>query len=98
SRPNPRCSGPGVQGDAQRADPRPPAIRPVQDVAMIERLLIANRGEIACRIIRTARRMGIETVAVFSEADAGALHVRMADGAVHIGASPASESYLAGEK
>ncbi|WMT90828.1 acetyl/propionyl/methylcrotonyl-CoA carboxylase subunit alpha [Pelagibacterium sp. H642] len=65
---------------------------------MVKRLLIANRGEIACRIIRTARRMGVETIAVFSDADAGALHVRMADGAVHIGPSPASESYLDGAK
>ncbi len=61
---------------------------------MIKRLLIANRGEIACRIIRTARRLGVETVAVFSDADAGALHVRMADAAVHIGPSPVSDSYL----
>ncbi len=65
---------------------------------MIQSLLIANRGEIACRIIRTARRMGIRTVAVHSDADAKALHVRMADQAVHIGPSPARESYLAGEK
>ena len=61
-------------------------------------LLIANRGEIACRIIRTARAMGIRTVAVYSDADAKALHVRMADEAVHIGPSPARESYLVGEK
>ena len=61
-------------------------------------LLIANRGEIACRIIRTARRMGIRTVAVYSDADAKALHVRQADEAVHIGPSPARESYLVGEK
>ena len=65
---------------------------------MIKSLLIANRGEIACRIIRTARRMGIRTVAVYSDADARALHVRMADEAVHIGPSPARESYLVGEK
>jgi 3-methylcrotonyl-CoA carboxylase alpha subunit len=61
-------------------------------------LLIANRGEIACRIIRTARRLGIRTVAVYSDADANALHVREADDAVHIGPSPARESYLVGEK
>ena len=66
--------------------------------AMIESLLIANRGEIACRIIRTARAMGIRTIAVYSDADAGALHVRQADEAVHIGASPARESYLVGER
>lgn len=65
---------------------------------MINSLLIANRGEIACRIIRTARAMGIRTVAVYSDADAKALHVRSADEAVHIGASPARESYLVGEK
>ncbi|HVJ01262.1 MAG TPA: acetyl/propionyl/methylcrotonyl-CoA carboxylase subunit alpha [Sphingomonas sp.] len=65
---------------------------------MIRSLLIANRGEIACRIIRTARAMGIRTVAVYSDADAKALHVRQADEAVHIGPSPARESYLVGEK
>ncbi len=65
---------------------------------MIQSLLIANRGEIACRIIRTARSMGIRTVAVYSDADAKALHVRQADEAVHIGPSPARESYLVGEK
>ena len=65
---------------------------------MIQSLLIANRGEIACRIIRTARAMGIRTVAVYSDADAKALHVRQADEAVHIGPSPARESYLVGEK
>ncbi len=65
---------------------------------MISSLLIANRGEIACRIIRTARVMGIRTVAVYSDADAHALHVRMADAAVHIGPSAARESYLVGEK
>jgi 3-methylcrotonyl-CoA carboxylase alpha subunit len=61
------------------------------------KLLIANRGEIACRIIRTARRMGIATVAVYSDADAGALHVEMADQAVRIGPAPATESYLRGD-
>ena len=65
---------------------------------MIQKLLIANRGEIACRIIRTARAMGIATVAVYSDADAKALHVRQADEAVHIGPSPAAESYLVGDK
>jgi 3-methylcrotonyl-CoA carboxylase alpha subunit len=65
---------------------------------VITSLLIANRGEIACRVIRTARRLGIRTVAVYSDADAKALHVRMADEAVHIGPSPARESYLVGEK
>ncbi len=65
---------------------------------MIQSLLIANRGEIACRVIRTARRMGIRTVAVYSDADAKALHVRSADEAVHIGPSPAAESYLRGDR
>ncbi len=65
---------------------------------MIHSLLIANRGEIACRIIRTARTLGIRTVAVYSDADANALHVRSADEAVHIGASPARDSYLVGER
>ncbi|MEA3082203.1 MAG: 3-methylcrotonyl-CoA carboxylase alpha subunit [Sphingomonadales bacterium] len=64
---------------------------------VIKSLLIANRGEIACRVIRTARRLGIRTVAVYSDADAKALHVRMADEAVHIGPSPARESYLRGD-
>ncbi len=61
---------------------------------MIKRLLIANRGEIACRIVRTCRRLGVATVAVYSDADAGARHVRMADQAEHIGGSPPAESYL----
>jgi propionyl-CoA carboxylase alpha chain len=65
---------------------------------MFKRILIANRGEIACRIIKTARRMGIETVAVYSEADRDALHVEMADEAVPIGPPPAAESYLSIEK
>ncbi len=65
---------------------------------MFKKILIANRGEIACRVIKTARRMGIKTVAVYSDADARAPHVEMADEAVHIGASPASESYLIAEK
>ncbi|MDJ0920466.1 MAG: acetyl/propionyl/methylcrotonyl-CoA carboxylase subunit alpha [Henriciella sp.] len=65
---------------------------------MIKSLLIANRGEIACRVIRTARRMGIRTIAVYSDADRHALHVKSADEAVHIGPAPAAESYLIGEK
>jgi acetyl/propionyl-CoA carboxylase alpha subunit len=65
---------------------------------MITSLLIANRGEIACRVIRTARRLGIRTIAIYSDCDSKALHVRMADEAVHIGPSPARESYLCGER
>ncbi|MCO5093441.1 acetyl/propionyl/methylcrotonyl-CoA carboxylase subunit alpha [Bosea sp. (in: a-proteobacteria)] len=61
---------------------------------MFTKILIANRGEIACRVIKTARRMGIATVAVYSDADRDALHVEMADEAVHIGAAPAAQSYL----
>ena len=65
---------------------------------MFKKILIANRGEIACRIIKTARRMGIATVAVYSEADARAPFVQMADEAVHIGPSPAAQSYLLADK
>ena len=65
---------------------------------MFKRILIANRGEIACRIIKTARRMGIATVAVYSEADRDALHVEMADEAIPIGPPPAAQSYLVIDK
>ena len=65
---------------------------------MFKKILIANRGEIACRVIRTAKRMGIATVAVYSDADARAPFVQMADEAVHIGPSPAAQSYLIAEK
>lgn len=67
-------------------------------MALIERLLIANRGEIACRVIRTARAMGIHTIAVYSEADRDAPHRALADEAVHIGPGPVTESYLDADK
>ncbi|BCH19841.1 acetyl-CoA carboxylase biotin carboxylase subunit [Mesorhizobium sp. L-2-11] len=62
---------------------------------MFRKILIANRGEIACRVIKTARKLGIATIAVYSDADRDALHVKMADEAVHIGAAPSSQSYIA---
>ncbi|MES9968072.1 MAG: biotin carboxylase N-terminal domain-containing protein, partial [Sedimenticola sp.] len=65
---------------------------------MFEKILIANRGEIACRVMKSARKMGIKTVAVYSDADKDALHVHMADEAVHIGAAPSAESYLVMER
>ncbi|TRW96667.1 acetyl/propionyl/methylcrotonyl-CoA carboxylase subunit alpha [Paracoccus sp. M683] len=65
---------------------------------MFKKILIANRGEIACRVIKTARKMGIKTVAVYSDADRNALHVKMADEAVHIGPSPANQSYIVIDK
>ena len=65
---------------------------------MFKKILIANRGEIALRIIRTCKEMGIKTVAVYSKADAESLHVRFADEAVCIGPAPSNESYLKGNK
>jgi len=65
---------------------------------MFKKILIANRGEIACRVIKSARKMGIKTVAVYSDADRNALHVKMADEAIHIGASPAAQSYIVIDK
>src|SRR5471032_1603059 len=69
-------------------------VRRVPDVAMFRNILIANRGEIACRIMRTARRMGIATVAVYSDADTNAAHVALADAALRIGPPSPLESYL----
>ena len=65
---------------------------------MFKKILIANRGEIACRVIKTARKMGIKTVAMFSDADRHALHVQMADEAVNIGPPPANQSYIVIDK
>ncbi|MFZ1661028.1 MAG: biotin carboxylase N-terminal domain-containing protein, partial [Paracoccaceae bacterium] len=65
---------------------------------MFKKILIANRGEIACRVIKSARKMGIKTVAVYSDADRNALHVKMADEAVHIGPPPAAQSYIVIDK
>ncbi len=65
---------------------------------MFNKILIANRGEIACRVMRTARKLGVRTVAVYSDADRDALHVHMADEAVHIGAAPSRESYLLSDR
>jgi len=65
---------------------------------MIKKILIANRGEIACRVIKTARKMGIKTVAVYSDADKNALHVEMADEAIRIGPAPANKSYIVMDK
>ena len=70
----------------------------IKTAKMFTKILIANRGEIACRVIKTARKMGILTVAVYSDADADSLHVNMADEAIYLGPSPSRESYLLTEK
>src|SRR6478609_2651660 len=87
----------GKGGACIGMDPEPSSGRRLGASLMFKKILIANRGEIACRVIRTARRMGIKTVAVYSDADARAPHVKMADEAVRLGPPPASESYLKAE-
>ena len=89
-----RVSPEGQEGLTAFLDKRTPSWTIKFDGPMIRRLLIANRGEIAVRIIRACRELGIETVAVYSDADATAPHVREADVAVAIGPPPARESYL----
>src|SRR5688500_1191190 len=93
--PNPRVGSPAAAAIPKVVKASPPSCRSADRIgSSMRKVLLANRGEIARRIIRTAHRMGLETVAVYSEADANAPHVREATQAVLIGPAPAAESYL----
>src|SRR6185369_5819260 len=90
-------------GDAEGQEARQPVAQArkysvVERQPMFKKILIANRGEIACRVIKTAKKMGIATVAVYSEADRDAMHVELADESVLIGPAPSRESYLVADK
>src|SRR5918994_3222352 len=89
----------GMGGGSSVASPCPAPRTPcpIPHTLMFRKLLIANRGEIALRVIRACRELGISSVAIYSDADAHAPHVREADEAVHVGPAPSSESYLRGD-